>query len=116
MIRKTETLAMTILLVAVYCNLALGQATTPTILGIDVENSVVYRDDISDVSKFATDPNVTTAVPPRNFGPILVLADIVAVNGQPTKGTFVFHARVIGLTTAPNPGDAITDVVRANVN
>ena len=116
MIRKAASFAVTVLLVMAYSTQGQGQTAPPTILEIDLENSVVYRDDNSDVSKFATDPNVTTAVPPKNFGPILVLADIVAVNGQPAKGTFVFHGRVIGLTTAPNPGDAIADVVRPNVN
>ena len=59
MIRKAETIAMTVLLVAVHCTLALGQQPPPTILTIDVENVVEYQGDISDPSKFATNPNVT---------------------------------------------------------
>ena len=117
MIRKTEMLAMTILLVAVCCSLALGQAPPPpTILTIDVENVVLYQQDTSDLSKFATDPNLTTAVPPRNFFLRVDIGDIVAVNGQPAKGIFTRNVRFLGLTTAPNPGQAIADTVRNAVN
>lgn len=116
MIRKAETLAMTVLLVAVYCTRALGQATPPTILTIDVENVVQYISDVSDVSRLATDPNVTTAISGRNFREFLVLGDIAAVNGQPAKGTFSFNARQVSLATAPNAGQAIADLVRGNAN
>jgi hypothetical protein len=80
-----------------------------------MENRVQYFGDISDVSKLATDPNATTPVPSKNFVPILIIADIVAVNGQPAKGAAVFHIRQINLRTGPNAGEAIADVVRNNV-
>ena len=116
MIRKAETLAMAVLLVAVYCSLALGQATPPTILTIDVENVVQYISDVADVPRLATDPSVTTAVSGRNFREFQVLGDIVAVNGQPAKGMFSFSARQLALAMAPNAGQGIADVVRGNTN
>ena len=116
MIRKTETLAMTVLLIAVYCSLGLGQALPPTIIEIDVENLVQYHEDMSDFSKFATNPSITTPAVPRNFGYFLIIGDIVAVNGQPAKGTFVNTTRTAGLRPAPNPGQAIADVLRNTVN
>ena len=115
MIRKAETLAMAVVLVAVYCNLALGQAIPPTILAVDVENFVQYSEDTSDLSKFATDPNATTAALPRNFFFSVQIGDIVAVNGQPAKGTLTRELRRVGLSTAPNPGEAIADTVRVAV-
>jgi len=115
MIHKAKTLAMTILLVVLYCTPGRGQAPPTTILEIDVENMGLYFQDISDVSKFATDPNVTTPVFPRNFVEAVFIGDIVAVNGQPAKGTMTRNFRAIDLKTAPNPGQAIADTVRGGV-
>ena len=98
---------------AAFSQLGLAQAQPLTILEVDVENFLAYFEDNSDVSKFATDPNATTAVPPRNFMFIVIIGDIVAVNGQPAKGTMTRHAaRQVLLRTAPNPGQAIADTVR----
>ncbi len=80
-----------------------------------MQNRVQYLGDTSDVSKLATDPNVTTPAPSRNFVPVLILADIVSINGEPARGTTVFHFRQINLRTAPNAGEAIADIVRNNV-
>ena len=93
----------------------LAQLGPTTILEIEMENRVQYVGDNSDVSKLATDPNVTTPAPSRNFVPVVIIADIAAVNGQPAKGTTVFHFRQINLRTAPNAGEAIADIVRNNV-
>ena len=94
---------------------SLAQVGPATVLEIELENRVQYFGDSSDVSKLATDPNVTTPVPSRNFVPIVIIADIMAVNGQPAKGTSIFHIRQINLRTAPNAGESIADVVRNNV-
>jgi uncharacterized protein (TIGR03437 family) len=94
-----------------------AQFTTPaTILEIDVENIVQYHEDISDVSKFGSDPNITQPVVARNFDYFLIIGDIVAVNGIPVKGTFANTTRTIRLSPAPTSGQAIADVVRATVN
>jgi hypothetical protein len=78
-----------------------GQAPQPTILLLDIENWVQYEDDISDVSKFATNPNVTPSVNFRDFSVATVLGDIVAVNGQPAKGLYAARVRAIRATRAP---------------
>ena len=52
-----------------------------------------------------------TAIP-RNFYRVEGIADIVAVNGQPMKGTYANAAAAIVLRTAPTPGQAIADTVR----
>ena len=82
---------------------SLAQVTPVTILEIDLENRVNYTGDVSDVSKFATDPNVTTWTRPRNFGTIVNIGDIVAVNGRAARGTNVASFRVINARTAPDP-------------
>src|SRR6266540_4247296 len=105
-IRKVETFPMTILLAAAYCSMALGQAPPPTILYIDTENGVTYFEDISDVSKFATNPGIVNRDPaPRNFGKVVLISDIVAVNGQPVRGTLVFNSRNMTLSPTPNAGE-----------
>ena len=109
---KPKVIVMAVLLGAVYCTVAKGQATPTTILEIDVENIVQYQEDTPDVTKFATDPNITTAVLPRNFNVVLIIGDIVAVNGQPAKGTVTRSIRTILLRPAPVPGQGIADTVR----
>ena len=94
---------------------SVAQVVPATLLEIELENRVQYLGDTSDVSKLATDPNMTTPVPSRNFVPVVILADIVSINGQPARGTTVFHIRQINLRTAPNAGEAIADIVRNNV-
>jgi uncharacterized protein (TIGR03437 family) len=103
------------LLVAASCGVGLAQVAPTTILEIDVENRVSYTDDIPDVSKLATDPNATTAIPSRNFRKSVTIGDIVSVNGQPTKGTFVGNFRQILFRPEPTPGQAIADITRNSV-
>jgi hypothetical protein len=67
-----KTALVTALCAAVCCQYGLAQVAPPTILQIDTENVVQYFEDTSDVSKFATDPNVTTPVVPKNFNRALV--------------------------------------------
>ena len=108
MIRKKEILTLTVLLAA-HCSVALGQSPPATVLTIDLNNFVEYRQDVSDPAKYATDPNVTTAASPRNFYTATMFADIVAVNGQPAKGLYVGRPRTVLATPTPTPGQAIAD-------
>jgi hypothetical protein len=108
MIRKIEMLAMAVLLTT-HCTVAVGQSPPATILTIDLTNFVEYRQDVSDPTKFATDPNLTTATTPHNFFTAMMLADIVAVNGQPAKGLYVGRPRALQATPTPTPGQAIAD-------
>jgi len=90
MLLHTKTVSLTIVLFAC-CGVALGQKNPPTILQIDFENNVQYNQDVFDVSKLATNPGVTTVAAAKNFMSNVVIADIVAVNGQPTKGEVKFQ-------------------------
>src|SRR2546428_2805654 len=102
---------------AAFSQPALAQVAPPTILQIDTDNQVQYVEDISDVSKFATDPGVPTYTAGHTtFKAFIVLADIVAVSGQPVKGTVVIHGRRIQASPTPNPGNAIADVARGTIH
>ena len=92
--------------------LTLGQTPRATILQVDVENIVAYVEDTADSTRFATIQTITTPIQPRNFGNLVILGDIVAVNGQPVKGTAAFTNRGLNLRPAPTPGQALADVNR----
>ncbi len=101
---------------AAFSQTAQAQALPPSILQIDVANNVLYDEDVSDVSRFATDPNAAAdSHGARNFNRAVGVADIVAVNGQPVKGTHVRSAVNVLLRTAPTPGQAIADTVRTGL-
>jgi hypothetical protein len=89
-----------------------AQVAPTTILEIDVANQVQYNEDTANPVTFATDSNVTTRATLKGFFLTVTIADIVAVNGQPAKGTFTRNVRSMALTPAPNPGQAISDTLR----
>ena len=113
MIRKLRPVARILQLTPVFCGLTLGQSPPPTIMTIDLDNFVEYRQGLLyDPSKFATDPNITIVIPANNFVVVTLLGDIVAVNGEPAKGTYVGRTRSVLATPTPIPGQAIADVTR----
>lgn len=93
-----------------------AQVLPPTILEIDVDNLVEYFEDTSDLSKFATGPNPIAAASPRNFNFRVGIGDIIAINGQPAKGTLTRNNRQVLLRTAPVTGQSIADTVRGAVH
>jgi hypothetical protein len=86
-----------------------AQVEPPVLLTIDVENVVVYEADTSDVSKLATVPAQVDGAPILNFFPVIWIADIVAVNGAPAKGTLMKRGTYAALSTNPSPGTGIAD-------
>jgi uncharacterized protein (TIGR03437 family) len=94
---------------------ALAQAPFSTTLELDVENIVSYGSDVFDASKFASDPNLTTAAPIRNFQLVMAVGDIVAINGTSAKGTMIARQQAIVLSPTPNPGQGVADVARTAV-
>src|SRR5712691_11658885 len=112
MARNRKIILAAALYAAAFSQPGLAQVTPTSILVVDVENLVNYNQDTSDLFKFATNPNVTTAASPTNFGFHVDVGDIVAVNGQPANGILYRYGRPYGLTTAPTPGQAIADTAR----
>lgn len=112
MTRKVNAIGTAVLLAGICCGIAQGQTPTMTTLVIDLQNAVEYQDDAGNPSKFATDPNLTPSATYINFGVATLIGDIVAVNGQPAKGTYVGRSRSLVLSPTPNAGGAIADVTR----
>ena len=115
MFRKASLAGMSVLFSVIQCNFAQGQSLTQTTLTIDLQNVVEYQGDIADPSRFATNPNVTPSSAPRNFYVATLIGDIVAVNGQPAKGTYVGRSRSVILSPTPTGAansEAISDVTR----
>jgi len=97
--------------------LASAQSLTQTTLKIDVQNAVEYQGDV-DPSQFATKPGITPSNVPKDFYVATIIADIVAVNGQPAKGTYVGRSSSVILSPAPTGApnsEAIADVTRAAI-
>jgi hypothetical protein len=93
---------------------AWAQAPEFTALDLEWENSVAYFDDVADLSRLATSPAPgTTTV--RNFMQLVVIADIVSVNGKPARGSLIFATRLIQALPNPSPGQAIADFGRFSV-
>src|ERR1051326_6357067 len=108
-----KTALAAVLCAAAFSQPGLAQVAAPSILQIDVANNVLYQEDTSDVSKFATNPNVTPdSHGAKNFNRAVGVADNVAVNGQSVTGTLIRSAMNVSLSTALVPGQAIADTVR----
>jgi len=110
-----KTALATALCAAAFSQPALAQVPPASVLRIDTVNAVVYFQDTGDVSKFATDPNMTTPMASGtifNFNRQIGIADIQSVNGQPVMGVHTRVGTFIGLSTSPTPGHAIADIVR----
>jgi uncharacterized protein (TIGR03437 family) len=117
-LRRGKTALATALCTAVCSQLSWAQVAAPTILQIDMADFVLYREDVSDPVKYATDPNavgITAFGPVRNFYRAVHLADIVAVNGQQVKGNFAASNVVVGFRTDATPGFAIGDAYRNTI-
>ena len=116
MTRKTLSVALTFLSAVPYGSLAKGQVQ-PSILTIDTENCVIYQQDVSDVSQFASKAGITPTAVFRNFQVEYLLGDIIAVNGQSAKG--LYAARGKDIITSPNPdpsnGGAIADTTHPSI-
>ena len=92
-----------------------AQVAPPAVLEMDVENVVRYYEDTTDSSKFATVPGVVPANVAPNFQTYVLIGDIVAINGQPVRGTVSHTARWTNLTTTPTSGQAIADMARGGL-
>jgi len=101
-------------LVLVACAAALAAQTPPLrVLEIQMENTVVYWEDIADLTKWGKSSAPVPFVqnfPNNALKSRIFIADIVSVNGTPAKG--VFHALLRNIMGSRElvPGRAIADV------
>ena len=82
----------------------------PVIWTVDFENVVQYRGDVTDPTKLARDPNITTPQPTRAFQISYNAGDLVAVNGKPIKGFFTAIWGVVTSTVVPQSGLNVADL------
>lgn len=100
-------------LCAAACSLpSAAQVAPSTILQIDLADYTLYRQDIPDPARYATEAIATQVGTLRNFYQSIHLADVVAVNGQRVKGNFATSQLVVAFRTEPAPGMAIGDSYR----
>ena len=104
MIRGVSLCGLIVAIAVSYSGPLFGQSPSPTTLVIELQNVVEYQGDVGDPQRFATNPNITVGMTPRNFGAATVLGDVVAVNGQPAKGTYVGKSFGIQASPAPTGG------------
>jgi hypothetical protein len=110
--RHLKTALAAIICTAAFWQPGLAQAPPASVLRIDTVNAVLYSEDTADVTKFAADPNVTTATAVKDFNRAVAIADIQAVNGERVTGLHTRAAVNVFLRTAPTAGQAVADTVR----
>jgi uncharacterized protein (TIGR03437 family) len=104
-----------------------GQTPAATVLRIDIDKYVPYHYDVFDESKFASVADITTVTAGRPFGQVIIIGDIVAVNGKPAKGVWTLRGTNLYLTPnvdVQSPGSflpfdqvrqSIADVIRFHI-
>jgi uncharacterized protein (TIGR03437 family) len=122
---RTRTWAGLLALGWLLTNNGLGaSAPSVSVLKIEIENYVPYHYEVFDPSRFATSPDLTVAQPAIPFGQLILLGDIVAVNGRPVKGVWALRATDLFLTPTvgvqppnqpPQGRQAIADVQRGHI-
>ena len=111
-----------ILFAAASFNSASGQ-TPAAILKVEVQDLVFYEVDTADSSKFGTDPDITSSglsCTADSFqghvgNRIVAIGDIVAVNGQPAKGTYAVSGATLCLSPTPVRGQPIADTTHGPI-
>jgi hypothetical protein len=101
-----------------------AQISGATTLRIDIENYVPYNYDVFDPTKFATVTDRTAVPPGVPFGQIILIGDIVAVNGTPVKGVWVLRGTNLFMTPdigvqppgqPPASRQSIADLARSHI-
>jgi uncharacterized protein (TIGR03437 family) len=101
-----------------------GQTPAATVLRIEIENYVPYHYDVFDASKFSNVADITTVPVTYPFGQVILIGDIVAVNGKPAKGLWALRGTNLYLTPdvgAQSPGSfslhpqGIADIIRFHI-
>lgn len=108
-----SVIAVAILIAAGSANPARGQGTTTTLV-VGLENVVEYQVDTSDLSKWGTNSKITQGGIAQGMGvgcvgvPVVVYGDIVSVNGDPVRGTYV--SRAVSVCMSPTPAAGLNAV------
>lgn len=84
-------------------------------LVVDVDNAVSYRSDIADPNRRGSDAGVSTPGAARAFTDLLLVGDIVAVNGRPARGLWTSRQLLMNFSPNPQPGFGVADVTRGTL-
>jgi hypothetical protein len=114
MIQKVARFSM--IFAALCCYPARGQSP-PAVLKVELQNLVFYEIDTADSSQFGINRDMTlstlSCTAPSFQGHLgnrfVALGDIVAVNGQPSKGTYAASGTTLCISPTPVPGQPIAD-------
>jgi hypothetical protein len=87
-----------------------GQASPGSILNIDLTNATMYFRGYCTGTDQGQSPSKLTRAYVMPFTTGLGIADIVAVNGQPVKGTAIEIIRAGNITSTFTPGKIIGDI------
>lgn len=117
-----EVALVSIIFVALCGYPARGQAP-PAVIKVEVRNLVFYEIDTADSSKFGVNPDITlsalSCTAPSFQGHLgnrtVALGDIVAVNGQPAKGTYAVSGTTLCVSPTPVPGQPIADTMHGPI-
>jgi len=89
----------------------------PTTVQVDVANFVLYNYDTFDPNQFGTNPAATNVMM-KTYNYHISIGDIVAVNGEPSKGTLLCTHTMFVLSPAAVVGStrAIADTSRSMID
>ena len=113
--RITITCLVLLSSMGVFSQGAFAQLGKPQILQLELTNLVSYNNDNADVTKAATSSALTPSGPEKAFQDGTGLGDIVAVNGQAVKGTYIIRYTRLNSAQTVAPGQAIADVTRGGL-
>src|SRR5437870_2132201 len=110
-----KTLCLNAVVLCVAAMSTFAQKLPPVTIDTALANGALYLADTADYTKFGTSPGPMAAAPAPNglsnpnFATYVEISDVVSVNGQPMKGTFLNQGRLLQLSPNPKPGQAISD-------
>ncbi len=115
--REGMLLAILVLSLDAWLCTRVAQAAPASVLQVDIQNVVFYNYDTYDYTKFAADPANTNGLTMKSFAMHIAVGDVVAINGELAKGTFLLRSDpMIVLRPNPTPGQAIADISRGMVD
>lgn len=103
----------TLTVMAALCSIASAQTPQATILTIETENVVRYAENFANPQQNGTSATMgAQTATPATFYPATNIGDIVAINGQKSKGAIVARMFWVGLSSNPSGSQGIADVNR----
>jgi hypothetical protein len=110
MIRRLESIAITILWLGLRGNPAFAQAPAGSILHVEIVNSTLYRRGYCSIANQGKDPTKLPTSTITPFATAVGVGDIVLVNGQPVKGVALQYFQGGSLSSTFTPGTKIADI------